>query len=187
MVQILQSGHFLKLNQILSGNISSSITLRKERSYSCSNSICLLMKLLQHACSHIWYPIFDNQFFIHIIWYIIFDTQCYARHQFPLVGLEDFGGTSVPPDNCPPSHLSPKTFVPLDNCPPRHLSPSKTVPLYICPPMDNWLGGQMSGGTIVPGDSCLGGQMSWGTNVRGTNVGGTVVRGTNVTPPLTHT
>ena len=64
----------------------------------------------------------------------------------------------------------------------------------------------MSGGTLVLGDNCLGGQMPWGDRCpggtlvqgdkcrgdncpgghlfRGTNVGGTVVGGTNVTPPF---
>ena len=54
---------------------------------------------------------------------------------------------------------------------------------------DKCPGGQMSGGTNVLGgqmswgDTCPGGQMSGGHLSRGTNVGGTVVGGTNVTPP----
>ena len=61
---------------------------------------------------------------------------------------------------------------------------------------DSCLGGQVSGGTGVlwgqlsRGDSCPGGELSGGTVVLGghlsreTNVGGTLVRGTNVTAPL---
>ena len=46
------------------------------------------------------------------------------------------------------------------------------------------LGGQLSGGTNVWGDKCPGGTDVLGGHLsRGTNVGGTIVRGTNVTPP----
>ena len=53
--------------------------------------------------------------------------------------------TSVPLDECPPGHesprqVSPQTTVPLDTCPPRtpvppgHLSPQTLVPPDNCPP-----------------------------------------------------
>ena len=57
------------------------------------------------------------------------------------------------------------------------------------------LGGQLSGGTVVWGDTCPGGTLVRGDSCpggqlsRGTNVRGTLVGGTNVTPPYiwTHT
>ena len=47
------------------------------------------------------------------------------------------------------------------------------------------LGGHLSGETDVQGDSCPRGHLSWGGHLsRGTNVGATLVGGTNVTTPM---
>ena len=105
-----------------------------------------------------------------------------------VLGIKIFWRTWVPPDVCPPRHLSPwpirnrGTNVQGDTCPGGTLVWG-----------DSCLGGQLSwgdscpGGTFVRGDSCPGGQLSRGTNVGGTDVGRTLVRGTNVTTPFVPT